>query len=142
MGELSFRTEDRTDGDATIKMMRRDWTGILGRAAMVCLLSAWVPTAAAAKIEHLGRPCRAKQVLAGRVVVDRADGRERFVLLNDNESHGAELLFIDFEKNTGRMIPAPAGAGGRLDRSRPTHISTASGRRALTTAGPSEGTAR
>lgn len=64
------------------------------------------------RIEHLGQPCRALQVLAGRVVVDRADGRDRLVLVNDNESQGAELLYIDFEKNTGRMFPAPAGAGG------------------------------
>jgi hypothetical protein len=61
--------------------------------------------------ELLGQPCRAKQVLAGRVVVDRTDGRELFVLTNDNETFGAELIFIDVEKNTGKVYPAPAGAG-------------------------------
>jgi outer membrane protein assembly factor BamB len=68
-------------------------------------------TTAAAQIETLGQPCRAKQVLAGRVVTERRDGHEWFVLTNDNETHGAELLFIDFQKDTGQMFPAPAGAG-------------------------------
>ncbi|MCC6443967.1 MAG: hypothetical protein IT210_10995 [Armatimonadetes bacterium] len=63
------------------------------------------------KLEHLGQPCRAKQILAGRVVTDRKDGRERFVVTNDNESQGLELLFIDFEKDRGEMHVAPAGAG-------------------------------
>ncbi|MGC8861663.1 MAG: hypothetical protein ACP5R5_02690, partial [Armatimonadota bacterium] len=63
------------------------------------------------RIEHLGQPCRAKNVLATRVVRDRADGRERFVLTNMNEQSGCELIFIDYEKNTGRVIRAPAGAG-------------------------------
>ena len=61
--------------------------------------------------ELLGEPCRAKQVLAGRVVTDRTDGRERFVLTNDNETKGLELLFIDFENDSGKMFIAPAGAG-------------------------------
>lgn len=63
------------------------------------------------RLEPLGQPCRAKQVLAGRVVVDRHDGREWFVLTNDNETKGAELLFIDPVSGEGRMIVAPAGAG-------------------------------
>ncbi|HZO89332.1 MAG TPA: hypothetical protein VFB38_13445 [Chthonomonadaceae bacterium] len=67
--------------------------------------------AVASDVEYLGEPCRAKQVLAGRVIVDRADGRERLVLTNDNETQGAELLCIDFEKDTGQLYPAPAGAG-------------------------------
>lgn len=75
-------------------------------------MAAWMETAAmAATVEHLGQPCRAKQVLAGRVVVDRTDGRERLVLTNDNETHGSELIIIDFEKDTGELFPAPAGAG-------------------------------
>jgi outer membrane protein assembly factor BamB len=61
--------------------------------------------------QDLGEPCRAKQVLAGRVVVDRKDGRERFVLTNDNETHGCELIFIDPQKGTGKVYEAPAGAG-------------------------------
>jgi hypothetical protein len=67
--------------------------------------------ATAQKLESLGQPCRAKQVLAGRVVVDRADQRDRFVLTNDNETQGLELIFLDYEKNTGKMYVAPAGAG-------------------------------
>lgn len=63
------------------------------------------------RLEALGQPCRAKQVLAGRVVVDRRDGREWFVLTNDNETQGSELLFIDPATGEGRMIVAPAGAG-------------------------------
>ena len=64
-----------------------------------------------AAIEHLGQPCRAKNVLATRLVVDRADGRERFVLTNMNEDTGCELIFIDYEKDTGRVVRAPAGSG-------------------------------
>jgi streptogramin lyase len=66
---------------------------------------------ASAKIECLGQPCRAKQVLAGRIVTDRATGREWFVLTNMNETSGAELLFIDYEKDTAQVHRAPAGAG-------------------------------
>lgn len=77
-------------------------------AALVVLAAAG---AEAAKIEHLGQPCRAKNVLAGRVVVDRADGRERLVLANMNEDTGAELIFIDFERDTGKVFRAPAGSG-------------------------------
>jgi len=61
--------------------------------------------------EFLGQPCRSKQVNAGRVVVDRADGRERFVLTNINEATGMELLFVDFENDRGQVYTAPAGAG-------------------------------
>ncbi|HQO35291.1 MAG TPA: hypothetical protein PLG59_11560, partial [bacterium] len=64
-----------------------------------------------ASLEPLGQPCRAKQILAGIVVTDRQDGRERFVLANDNETQGCELLYIDYANNTGEMFPAPAGAG-------------------------------
>jgi len=67
--------------------------------------------AAPAQLEHLGQPCRAKNILAGRVIRDRADGRERLVLTNMNEDTGCELLYIDFEKNTGKVYHAPAGAG-------------------------------
>ena len=67
--------------------------------------------AAPAQLEHLGQPCRAKNILAGCVVTDRQDGRERFVLTNMNEDTGCELIFIDYEKNTGRVVHAPAGSG-------------------------------
>lgn len=65
----------------------------------------------AAKLDLLGQPCRAKNILAARVVKDRATGREMFVLSNMNENSGAELIFIDFEKNTGKVYRAPAGQG-------------------------------
>jgi len=67
--------------------------------------------AMASSIEHLGRPCRAKQILAGRVVADRATGRDWFVITNTNETTGCELLFVDFERDTGKVLRAPAGAG-------------------------------
>ena len=79
--------------------------------AAVALLSAMAASAAAQKLVSLGQPCRAFQVLAGRVVIDRADQRQRFVLTNDNETQGLELLFVDDEKNSGQMYVAPAGAG-------------------------------
>jgi hypothetical protein len=66
---------------------------------------------AAAKLELLGQPCRAKNILATCIVKDRATGREMFVLSDMNESSNAELLFIDFEKNTGKSYRAPAGSG-------------------------------
>ncbi len=70
-----------------------------------------VPTAAAQKLESFGQPCRAKQILAGRVVFDRTDQRERFIITNDNEAQGLELFTVDFERNAGEMHLAPAGAG-------------------------------
>ncbi len=75
------------------------------------LLAAMAAHGAAMKVEHLGRPCRAKNVLAGRMVTDRATGREMLVLTNMNEIEHMELIFIDPEENTGRVVRAPAGAG-------------------------------
>jgi len=82
-------------------------TSILVIIASVSLALA----ASSAEIVHLGQPCQARNVLAGRVVVGRATGREMFVLSNMNENSGAELIFIDPEKNTGTVYRAPAGAG-------------------------------
>ncbi len=65
----------------------------------------------AAELELLGQPCRAKNILATCMVTDRATGREMFVLSDMNEHSHAELLFIDFENDTGRAYQAPAGAG-------------------------------
>ena len=62
-------------------------------------------------IEHLGQPCRAKQILGAAVVTDREDGRERLILLDDNETYHVQLLYIDFIENTGKAYAAPAGAG-------------------------------
>jgi len=79
------------------------------------MLHVWILLATAAahaqtQVELLGQPCRAKNVLAARYVVDPS-GREWFVLTNMNETAGMELIFIDFRLNTGRAIRAPAGAG-------------------------------
>lgn len=80
---------------------------------IICALGAGAGGHAGAqgRVELLGQPCRAKQILAGRVVVDRASGRELFVLTNMNEVAGAELIFIDYERDTGQVFRAPAGAG-------------------------------
>ncbi|HUW60232.1 MAG TPA: hypothetical protein VMZ06_04425 [Candidatus Bathyarchaeia archaeon] len=69
-------------------------------------LAAW-----AASLEPVGQPCRAKNVLAGCVVTDRATGREQFVVSNSSEEAGLELIFIDPDANTGRVFRAPAGQG-------------------------------
>lgn len=45
------------------------------------------------------------------MVTDRQDGRERIILLNNNETHGCELLYIDFEQDRGEVFSAPAGSG-------------------------------
>jgi len=63
------------------------------------------------KLELLGQPCRAKNILSTCMVKDRATGREMFVLADMNENSHAELLFIDFKNNTGKAYRAPAGAG-------------------------------
>ncbi len=86
-------------------------TDMLGCALLVTASTKGASTVPAAGVELLGQPCRAKQILGACVVADRKDGRERLVLLNDNETFGCELLYIDFEKNTGEVYPAPAGAG-------------------------------
>src|SRR5690349_8895562 len=59
----------------------------------------------------IGSPCRAKQVLGGRVVRDPNTGRELFAITNMNEVSGAELILIDAEKDSAELIHAPAGAG-------------------------------
>ena len=74
---------------------------------MVLLLAVGAPAA----IENLGQPCRGKNILSGRVVADRATGREWLVMVDMNETTGAELLFVDFEKNTGRKFHCPGGSG-------------------------------
>ncbi len=62
------------------------------------------------EVQLIGQPCRAKNVLAARYVVDPS-GKEWFVLTNMSETAGMELIFIDFRQNTGRAIRGPAGAG-------------------------------
>ncbi len=75
------------------------------------LLVLVVVSTQAATLEHLGQPCRAKNMLASRLVTDRADGRERLVVTNMNEDTGCELIFIDFEKDAAKVYRAPAGTG-------------------------------
>jgi hypothetical protein len=60
-------------------------------------------------IQHLGQPCIARNVLAGRLV--REGDREWFVLTNMNETAGMELIFIDPAENRGEVYRAPAGSG-------------------------------
>ena len=79
-------------------------------AATTILLIAAVG-ANAAKLELLGQPCYAKNVLATALVKDRATDKEWFVLSDMNEATHGELLFIDFENNTGKAYKAPAGSG-------------------------------
>jgi outer membrane protein assembly factor BamB len=81
--------------------------------AIVCLALTTIPghSAMAPTLERLGEPCRAKMVLAGRVVTDRTSGREMFVLADTNEATGVELIFVDFERDTATSYRAPAGAG-------------------------------
>lgn len=70
-----------------------------------------VSVAAQSEIVKLGQPCRAKNVLASRLVTDRKTGKEWFVLSNMNEHSNMELIFIDFERNVANVYRAPAGAG-------------------------------
>jgi streptogramin lyase len=88
--------------------------GACARALLALLglaLAAGVRAQEGSRVESLGTPCRAFQVLAGRVVTDRKTGRELLVLTNMNEMSGAELIFIDPATNTGRSYRAPKGAG-------------------------------
>ena len=59
----------------------------------------------------VGRPCLAKNILAGVTVTDRATGHELFIITNSSEGSGLELFVIDVEQNTARVIKAPAGQG-------------------------------
>src|SRR5438552_5342499 len=79
-------------------------------ALIVMILACGAEAASQPALEHLGRPCRAFNVLAGRDVIDPS-GKEWLVLTNMNEISGCELIFIDFEKNTGAAYRAPAGQG-------------------------------
>lgn len=88
---------------------------IWGKSIAMIVTTTILVTAAvganAAKFELLGQPCYAKNVLATALVKDRVTGKELFVLSDMNEATHGELLFIDFENNTGRAYRAPAGSG-------------------------------
>lgn len=78
---------------------------------IVLLFSVAASSFASGELVHLGRPARAMSILAGKIVVDRRTGNELLVLSNNNEASGTELIFLDFEKGTGEVVRAPAGAG-------------------------------
>lgn len=80
-----------------------------GTALMAAML---VAGGASAKVELLGQPCRAKNVLSSIVATSPKDGTEYLIMQNMNEDSGAELLFVDYRKNTGHLVHAPAGSGG------------------------------
>lgn len=63
-------------------------------------------------VETIAQPCRATQILGTRLIKDRRDGRDRLVLVNNNEKTGLELLFLDIEKNSWQTFKAPGGSGG------------------------------
>ncbi|MBP6964972.1 MAG: hypothetical protein KBC96_11255 [Armatimonadetes bacterium] len=83
----------------------------MNTTALIALAALCLAATASAEIVHLGQPCQARNVLAGRVVIDRASGRDMLVLSNMNENAGAELIFIDPEKDFAKVFTAPAGAG-------------------------------
>jgi streptogramin lyase len=88
-----------------------NWEKAIGMMLTSIALMSIAASAGAAEFKHLGQPCRAKNILATALVKDRATGNELFVLSDMNESTHGELLFIDFENDTGRSYRAPAGSG-------------------------------
>jgi hypothetical protein len=62
-----------------------------------------------ATAEHLGQPCRARNMHNAVLVEDK--GTEWFVITNTNENFNMELLFIDAATNRGEVHRAPAGSG-------------------------------
>src|SRR5688572_23618916 len=62
-----------------------------------------------AAAEHLGQPCRARNMHNAVLVQDK--GTEWFVITNTNENFNMELLFIDAATNRGEVYRAPAGSG-------------------------------
>ncbi|MFM7322159.1 MAG: hypothetical protein ACKO5K_11635 [Armatimonadota bacterium] len=66
-------------------------------------------THSATRIRSLGKPCRSRNVLAGRLVA--FDGRKEFILTNMNEAANMELIRIDVDRRTAKVIGAPAGSG-------------------------------
>ncbi len=87
------------------------WGKILIMITATSVLLTAAVGANAAKLELLGQPCYAKNVLATALVKDRATDKEWFVLSDMNEATHGELLFVDFENNTGKAYKAPAGSG-------------------------------
>ncbi|MDP6779999.1 MAG: hypothetical protein QGI83_24805 [Candidatus Latescibacteria bacterium] len=65
----------------------------------------------ATTISSLGQPCRAKNILSGRIIRNRHGDGELLVLASSNEVAGVQLLFVDFEKDTAEAFTSPAGSG-------------------------------
>src|SRR4051794_22193190 len=82
------------------------------KSILITLLFASFASAAPveSRLEPLGQPVHAFNVLATRVVKDPA-GKEWFVLSNTNETTGVELIFIDFAHNPAQTYRAPVGQG-------------------------------
>ncbi|HZZ41688.1 MAG TPA: PQQ-binding-like beta-propeller repeat protein [Tepidisphaeraceae bacterium] len=83
---------------------------MLKRLALGIAVCSVAATTMAASLEKLGQPCRAFNILSGRVVKDPS-GHEWLAMMNMNENSGAELLMVDFASNHGSLYRAPAGAG-------------------------------
>ena len=62
-----------------------------------------------ARIRSLGKPCRSRNILAGRLI--EIDGHREFVLTNMNEASRMELIRIDIARGTAKVVVAPAGSG-------------------------------
>lgn len=96
-------------------MKRFFYAASLGAVMAGSLLACGTGPAAAfarpgkAAITHLGRPCIARNILAGRVVRDR--GRDLFAIANMNETAGMELILIDPATDSAQVYRAPAGDG-------------------------------
>ena len=71
------------------------------------------------KTEHLGQPCRARNMHNAVLVQDK--GTEWFVITNTNENFHMELLFVDAATNKGEVYRAPAGSGAWALQKLPTH---------------------
>ena len=81
------------------------------RTLAACLIAFVSYLAHGAEITHLGQPCHAKNILGYCMVADPQSQKDFLVLCNTNEATNIELLFIDFEDNTGEVYKAPAGQG-------------------------------
>ncbi|NMC82351.1 MAG: hypothetical protein GYA63_05795 [Armatimonadetes bacterium] len=91
--------------------MVREITRLTMLLGGLVMMNGAVDAAENAQIRLLGQPCHARNVAAGRAVVDPVSGREWFVLTNENDAYGVELIFIDFENYTGEVYSAKASAG-------------------------------
>ena len=80
-------------------------------SGLLVLLSPPTTKAQTMSLKPIAQPCLAKNMLSGVSVTDRTTGRELFIVTNSSEVSGLELLVIDVQQDTARMIKAPAGQG-------------------------------